>query len=37
MDDLGIHLKLDTKIENLSVSDQQFVKILKALSVRPVC
>ncbi len=35
MDDLGIHLKLDTKIENLSVSDQQFVKILKALSVQP--
>ena len=35
MTELGIDLKLDTKIENLSVSDQQFVKILKALSVRP--
>ena len=35
MNELGIDLKLDTKIENLSVSDQQFVKILKALSVQP--
>ena len=35
MEELGIQLKLDTKIENLSVSDQQFVKILKALSVQP--
>lgn len=35
MTELGIDLKLETKIENLSVSDQQFVKILKALSVRP--
>lgn len=35
MTELGIDLKLDTKIEHLSVSDQQFVKILKALSVRP--
>lgn len=35
MNELGIHLDLGTKIENLSVSDQQFVKILKALSVQP--
>lgn len=35
MNELGIDLKLSTKIENLSVSDQQFVKILKALSVQP--
>lgn len=35
MEDLGIHLDPDTKIEDLSVSDQQFVKILKALSVEP--
>ena len=35
MEALGIALKLDTKIENLSVSDQQFVKIFKALSVQP--
>ncbi len=35
VDELGIKLKLNTKIENLSVSDQQFVKILKALSVQP--
>ena len=33
MEELGIDLKLSTKIEDLSVSDQQFVKILKALSV----
>ncbi|MEG0768743.1 MAG: sugar ABC transporter ATP-binding protein [Ruthenibacterium sp.] len=35
VDELGLRLKPDTKIENLSVSDQQFVKILKALSVQP--
>ncbi|MDY5340414.1 MAG: sugar ABC transporter ATP-binding protein [Intestinimonas sp.] len=35
MVDLGIDLKLDTKIEDLSVSDQQFVKILKSLSIQP--
>lgn len=35
MNELGINLKLHTKIEDLSVSDQQFVKILKALSVQP--
>ena len=35
MDELGISLPLGTRIENLSVSDQQFVKILKALSVQP--
>lgn len=35
MEELGIDLKLSTKIEDLSVSDQQFVKILKALSVQP--
>lgn len=33
MDDLGIEINPNTKIEDLSVSDQQFVKILKALSV----
>lgn len=35
MDELGIQLDLHTKIEHMSVSDQQFVKILKALSVQP--
>ena len=35
MEELGIDLKLSTKIEDLSVSDQQFVKIFKALSVQP--
>lgn len=35
MREYGIELPLGTKIENLSVSDQQFVKILKALSVQP--
>lgn len=33
--ELGIQINPLTKIENLSVSDQQFVKILKALSVEP--
>ena len=35
MESLGIDINPDTKIEDLSVSDQQFVKILKALSVEP--
>ena len=35
MDGLGIQLDLQTPIEKLSVSDQQFVKILKALSANP--
>jgi ABC-type sugar transport system ATPase subunit len=35
MKDLDIELDIDRTIENLSVSDQQFVKILKALSVEP--
>lgn len=35
MEDLGIRLNPETKIEDLSVADQQFVKILKALSVEP--
>ena len=33
--ELGIEIPLDTKIEDLPVSDQQFVKILKALSFNP--
>ena len=33
--ELDIQINPLTKIENLSVSDQQFVKILKALSVEP--
>ncbi|MDR2049018.1 MAG: sugar ABC transporter ATP-binding protein [Treponema sp.] len=33
MKDLGISLDIDRAVEDLSVSDQQFVKILKALSV----
>lgn len=32
---LGIYLDLNCKIENMSVSDQQFVKIIKALSFHP--
>ncbi|HHU63094.1 MAG TPA: sugar ABC transporter ATP-binding protein [Clostridiales bacterium] len=32
---LGIELNLNQTIENLSVSEQQFVKILKALSTNP--
>lgn len=35
IEELGIQMNSLTKIENLSVSDQQFVKILKALSVEP--
>jgi ribose transport system ATP-binding protein len=35
IEELGIQMNPLTKIENLSVSDQQFVKILKALSVEP--
>ena len=35
MEDLKIHIDPLTKIEDLSVSDQQFVKILKALSIEP--
>ncbi len=35
LNDLGIHIPMDTNIEDLSVSDQQFVKILKALSFEP--
>jgi ABC-type sugar transport system ATPase subunit len=35
MENLGIHIDIDRKIENLSVSDQQFVKILKSLTVEP--
>jgi ABC-type sugar transport system ATPase subunit len=35
MKDLGIKLDIEKKIENLSVADQQFVKILKALNVEP--
>ena len=35
MRDLGINLDVDRKIEDLSVADQQFVKILKALIVEP--
>lgn len=34
-DKLGIKLNLNQMIENLSVSDQQFVKILKALVTKP--
>ena len=35
MEAMGIDLPLDVNIENLSVSDQQFVKILKALAFAP--
>ena len=35
MEAMGIDLPLDVNIENLSVSDQQFVKILKALTFAP--
>jgi ABC-type sugar transport system ATPase subunit len=35
MKDMGIKLNIDRKIEDLSVADQQFVKILKALNVEP--
>lgn len=35
MKELGIDINLKAKIENLSVAEQQFVKILKALSVQP--
>ena len=35
MRDLDIELNIDRTVESLSVSDQQFVKILKALSVEP--
>lgn len=35
MEELGIDICLETRIEDLSVSDQQFVKILKALSFNP--
>ncbi|MDR0718958.1 MAG: sugar ABC transporter ATP-binding protein [Treponema sp.] len=35
MKDLGISLDIERTIENLSVADQQFVKILKALNVEP--
>lgn len=34
-EELGITIDLDCRVENLSVSDQQFVKILKALSLKP--
>ena len=34
-DSLGIHLKLDTIVDKLSVAEQQFVKIIKALSTNP--
>ncbi|MDR1506790.1 MAG: sugar ABC transporter ATP-binding protein [Treponema sp.] len=33
--DLGVKLDIEKKIEDLSVADQQFVKILKALNVEP--
>ncbi len=35
MKDLDIQLDLNTTIENLSVAEQQFVKILKAISAHP--
>lgn len=35
MKDLDIELDINTKIENLSVAEQQFVKILKAVSAHP--
>ena len=35
IEELGLSLDPERKIEDLSVSDQQFVKILKALSVQP--
>lgn len=35
IEELDLHINPLTKIEDLSVSDQQFVKILKALSVEP--
>ncbi len=35
MEDLGISLDIHRRIENLSVADQQFVKILKALVEEP--
>lgn len=35
MDEFGIALDTGCKIEDMSVSDQQFVKILKALSSKP--
>ncbi len=35
MEDLGLSLDINRKIEDLSVSDQQFVKILKALIEEP--
>ncbi|MEG0630527.1 MAG: ATP-binding cassette domain-containing protein, partial [Christensenellaceae bacterium] len=35
MEDLGIEIDLTQKVENLSVAEQQFVKILKALSAKP--
>ena len=34
MEEFSIHLDPSAKIEDLSVSDQQFVKILKALSAQ---
>jgi len=34
-DSLGIELKLDTIVDKLSVAEQQFVKIIKALSTNP--
>lgn len=35
MDFLGIYLNPDRKVENVSVAEQQFVKILKALVLKP--
>ncbi len=35
MKTLGIELDLGAKIENMSVAEQQFVKILKAISTKP--
>mgnify|MGYP000320529644 FL=1 len=35
MTDLGVELDLMSPVESLSVADQQFVKILKALSTEP--
>ena len=35
MKDLGIDIDLNKTIENLSVAEQQFVKILKAISTHP--